>query len=300
MKRWFWAATICVALGAVGTAALVRAAAPAAAGGHARARARAASRTAPGAELFYRQLPAGLRVPASGAGRQILAAYGAMFVARGVRLPPVVMFPNAAACSAWQSRVPQLRRRLYGHWVDLQVRPMQALLAAEQAARRRGLKIIPRGHGASRRDYAGTVSLWRSRVNPGLRYWVARRRLSPLRAAAIRRMPIGRQVGLILELQTQGMFFSLGESKNILYSVAAPGSSQHIAMLALDVQDTASPELRRILEAHGWFQTVISDTPHFTYLGVPRSELPSLGLKRVLWGGRPFWVPNLGLPGPPA
>ncbi|MGH9527083.1 MAG: hypothetical protein ACRD2F_10440, partial [Terriglobales bacterium] len=260
----------------------------------------AASRTAPGAELFYRQLPAGLRVPASGAGRQILAAYGAMFVARGVRLPPVVMFPNAAACRAWQSRVPQLRRRIYGHWVDLQVRPMQALLAAEQAARRRGLKIIPRGHGASRRDYAGTVSLWRSRVNPGLRYWVARRRLSPLRAAAIRRMPIGRQVGVILELQTQGMFFSLGESKNILYSVAAPGSSQHIAMLALDVQDTASPELRRILEAHGWFQTVISDTPHFTYLGVPRSQLPSLGLKRVLWGGRPFWVPNLGLPVPPA
>lgn len=242
---------------------------------------------------FLRRLPSRLALPPSGVGRQILAAYGAMFLARGVRLPPVVIFPNAQACAAWQNSVPQMRRRIYGHWVDLQIRPMQALLAAEAAARRQGLKIIPRGHGASRRDYAGTVALWQSRVDPGLRYWVGHHRLAAARAAAIRQMPIAQQVGVILQLQTRGMFFSLGEKKNILYSVAAPGTSQHIAMLALDVQDTANPELRRILEAHGWFQTVLSDTPHFTYLGLPQSQLAAMGLKRVIWGGRPFWVPNL-------
>lgn len=268
------------------------------AGGPPRAKAsehRAAPAPAP-SPVFLRELPRRLPVPPSGAGRQILAAYGAMFLARGVTLPPVVIFPSAQACAAWQNSVPQMRRRIHGRWVDLQTRPMLSLLAAEAVARRQGLEIVPRGHGASRRDYAGTVSLWASRVDPGLRYWVSRRRLAPARAVAIRHMPIPEQVGVILDLQTQGMFFSLGEKKNILYSVAAPGTSQHIAMLALDVEDTANPALRRILEAHGWFQTVLSDTPHFTYLGVPGSRLTALGLKRVTWGGRHFWVPNL----PPA
>lgn len=255
---------------------------------------------APSPPPFLRRLPARLALPPRGVGRQLLAAYGAMFIARGVRLPPVVIFPNAQACAAWQNSVPQMRRRIDGHWVDLQTRPMQSLLAAEAVARRQGLKIIPRGHGSSRRDYAGTVALWQSRVDPGLRYWVGRHRLAPARAAAIRRMPIAQQVGVILQLQTRGLFFSLGEKKNILYSVAAPGASQHLAMLALDVQDTGNPELRRILAAHGWFQTILSDTPHFTYLGVPQSQLTALGLKRVIWAGRPFWVPNLPAPPPPA
>ncbi|MGH9534983.1 MAG: hypothetical protein ACRD2E_09000 [Terriglobales bacterium] len=244
--------------------------------------------------MFLRELPADLAVPGAGVGRQILAAYGAMFVARGVRLPPVVVFPSARACARWQANVPQERRWLYGQRVDLQVRPMQALLAAEREARRQQLRIVPRGQGSSQRTYQGTVALWRSRVDPGLRYWVGRRRLTPGRAGAIRRMPIAEQVGAILELQAHGLFFSLHQRKSILYSVAAPGTSQHLAMLALDVQNTGNRRLRAILEAHGWFQTVLSDTPHFTYLGVPEAQLPKLGLKRVEWNGRAFWVPNLG------
>lgn len=301
MGRWAWALAGCLAIAAI-VAAAAGAAHPAAKKSAAiAARAHTAvadtGRAAPRAvagPVFLRELPANLSVPGAGVGHQILAAYGAMFLARGVRLPSVVIFPTAQACARWQATVPQLRRRLDGQWVDLQVRPMQALLAAAAEARREGLRIAPRGQGSSRRTYAGTVALWRSRVNPGLRYWVGRRRLTSQRAQAIRAMPVGEQVGVILQLQTHGIYFSLHQHKSILYSVAAPGTSQHLAMLALDVRDTANPKLRHILEAHGWFQTVLSDTPHFTYLGVSQAELPALGLKPVEWGGRRFWVPNLG------
>ena len=64
-------------------------------------------------------------------------------------------------------------------------------------------------------------------------------------------------------------------------------------MLAFDVADFDRPEVRSILGRHGWFQTVTSDLPHFTYLGAPESELPELGLKLVENAGRNFWVPDM-------
>ena len=64
-------------------------------------------------------------------------------------------------------------------------------------------------------------------------------------------------------------------------------------MLALDVSEFENANVRRILADHGWFQTVASDLPHFTYLGVKESELPGLGLKKVTNAGRDFWVPNI-------
>jgi hypothetical protein len=75
--------------------------------------------------------------------------------------------------------------------------------------------------------------------------------------------------------------------------VAAPGASQHIFMVALDVEQFANKAVRDILAAHGWFQTVKSDMPHFTYLGVKETELPALGLKREFSGGQKFWIPNV-------
>jgi hypothetical protein len=81
--------------------------------------------------------------------------------------------------------------------------------------------------------------------------------------------------------------------KSILYSVAAPGASQHIFMLALDVQQFGDKRVRDILADNGWFQTVVSDLPHFTFIGVSEPELPSLGLKPVTSGGQKFWIPNL-------
>ena len=64
-------------------------------------------------------------------------------------------------------------------------------------------------------------------------------------------------------------------------------------MLAIDVKQFADKQVREILARHGWFQTVQSDQPHFTYLGVAESELPARGLKPVEVGGQKFWIPNL-------
>ena len=61
----------------------------------------------------------------------------------------------------------------------------------------------------------------------------------------------------------------------------------------LDVKEFDNARVRSILASHGWFQTVTSDLPHFTYLGVKESELPMLGLKQVQNSGRIFWVPDI-------
>jgi hypothetical protein len=64
-------------------------------------------------------------------------------------------------------------------------------------------------------------------------------------------------------------------------------------MLAFDVKEHEDPRVRALLAKHKWFQTVVSDLPHFTYLGVEETELPGLGLKKVTEGGRTFWVPDI-------
>jgi hypothetical protein len=88
------------------------------------------------------------------------------------------------------------------------------------------------------------------------------------------------------------MFFNLDFSRSILSSVAPPGASQHLALLAFDVKEHEDARVRAILERHGWFQTVAHDRPHFTYLGVARSQLESLGLSRIVEGRREYWVPR--------
>src|SRR5205085_2247542 len=79
----------------------------------------------------------------------------------------------------------------------------------------------------------------------------------------------------VLELERAGLFFSKDLSKSILRSVAAPGASQHLAMLAFDASEFQDARVRDLLARCGWFQTVLSDLPHFTYLGLEESELPS-------------------------
>jgi hypothetical protein len=64
-------------------------------------------------------------------------------------------------------------------------------------------------------------------------------------------------------------------------------------MLAFDVMEFDNQRIREIMARHGWFQTVVSDLPHFTFLGVSESELKELGLKKVKNGGRKFWVPDI-------
>jgi hypothetical protein len=118
-------------------------------------------------------------------------------------------------------------------------------------------------------------------------------RLTKQESKRIRALTPREQVPEILRLEQWEIFFSKEFSKSIFYSVAAPGTSQHISMLALDVTEHASAPVRAILARHGWFQTVLSDMPHFTYLGAEEPDLPSLGLKRVQNQGRVFWIPDL-------
>src|SRR2546422_4320125 len=96
-----------------------------------------------------------------------------------------------------------------------------------------------------------------------------------------------------LDLEKNEIYFSKDLSKSILYSIAAPGTSQHIAMLALDVTEFQDPRVREILAKHGWFQTVLSDLPHFTFLGLKEDDLPKHGLKSVVVNEQTFWIPNV-------
>jgi hypothetical protein len=61
-------------------------------------------------------------------------------------------------------------------------------------------------------------------------------------------------------------------------------------MLAMDIREHEDARVRAILAKHGWFQTVYSDLPHFTYLGVPETELPRLGLVTRQNAGHTFWI----------
>jgi hypothetical protein len=230
-------------------------------------------------------------VPKDQVSQRIYADYGAIFKAqKGVTPPPVVIFANESDCANWQSTLGTQTENISGINVELQTPAMQALLKARDEAKQNGLDITPRGSDAARRSYADTVRLWTSRVNPGLNHWVKNGRLDSATAERIRSLAPNEQVDEILGLENQGMYFSTDFSKSILYSVAAPGSSQHLSMLAFDVNQHENSQVREILARHGWFQTVVSDLPHFTYLGAAEEQLPALGLKKVSNGGRIFWT----------
>ena len=170
---------------------------------------------------------------------------------------------------------------------------MKALKEAVAEAEASGAKITPRGSDAAKRSYDDTVTLWASRVDPGLTHWVGAKKISSADAQRIRSLSPYEQVPEIFKLESQGIYFSKDLQKSIIYSVAPPGSSQHLSMLALDVTEHESAKVREILAKHGWFQTVISDLPHFTFVGVGEQDLPKFGIKRVKNGDRIYWVPAI-------
>jgi len=247
---------------------------------------------------FSKNLPKGFHWPDAGdeLSLRVLEEYGAIFVARGVVTPPVVIFPDRNAVSHWQSSLGTEEAEFAGTAVRLQCAAMRALLKAREEAIQAHAGISPRGLDAAQRSYDETLELWRSRVDPGLQHWMAKGLLSAAEAERIRELPARQQASAILDLEKRGLYFSKDFSKSVLFSVAPPGASQHLSLLAFDVKEHDSPVVRSILERHGWFQTVRSDLPHFTYLGVDKNLLPSLGLKMVRRGGRMFWLPNLDCP----
>ncbi|MFN0139201.1 MAG: hypothetical protein ACKVQW_03810 [Pyrinomonadaceae bacterium] len=227
-------------------------------------------------------------------GTRVFREYGAIFVSKGTSLPGKCVFESETDVQAFQSLAEPYELKVGGVSVTLQRAAMHAFEDALAEAAKMRLSITPRGGSASStRSYAKTVELWNSRFLPALRYWTAKGKITRDESAAAIRAPIREQVSTVLALEAKGLWFSKDLSKSILYSVAVPGASQHNFMLALDVSQFADARVRRILAKHGWFQTVKSDLPHFTYLGVSEDELPLLGLRREVISGQTFWIPNI-------
>ena len=233
--------------------------------------------------------------PSNVVARRILEDYGAMFLAsKKVTLPPVCIFTNEEQVTRFQEAAGVAGEQIGYDEVELQPEALKKLAKAREEAQKEGLDITPRdGAEAGRRNYDDSLRLWNSRFLPALDYWMSQGRLSAEQVTRLRGLPLAQQVAEVLELEKSGIYFSKDLSKSILYSIAAPGTSQHIAMLAFDVNEFENPRVREIMAKHGWFQTVLSDLPHFTFLGLKEKDLPKNGLRSVEVNGQTFWIPNV-------
>jgi hypothetical protein len=233
--------------------------------------------------------------PSDPVARRILEEYGAIFVAdKKVIPPPVCMFSNEEQVTKFQDDAGFEAEVIGFDEVELQPEALKKLNKAREDAQKEGLDITPRdGAEAARRNYEDSVRLWNSRFEPALDYWLLQGRLTAEQVARLRSLPLKEQVGEVLQLENDGIYFSKDLSKSILYSIAAPGTSQHIAMLAFDVNEFENPRVREIMAKHGWFQTVLSDLPHFTFLGLKEKDLPKHGLRSIEINGQVFWIPNV-------
>ncbi|HEX8638750.1 MAG TPA: hypothetical protein VF692_11845 [Pyrinomonadaceae bacterium] len=226
--------------------------------------------------------------------KRILEEYGALFVARGGAIVPAqIIFKSESEVSAFQKSVSITKENIGGFELELQTAAMNDLLKSIADAEKNDLTITPRAADSARRNYAQTVELWASRVVPALEHWTKEGKLNETDAAGILALAPFEQVPVIFKLEEKGIFFSKDLSKSIVYSVAPPGTSQHLSMLAFDVAEYKNERVRKILALNGWFQTVVSDLPHFTYLGADEKEFPNLGLKKVENCGQAFWIPNI-------
>jgi len=236
----------------------------------------------------------GFVVPQDEIGKLMLREYGSLFVAgNGAIAPTKIVFRDESEVQAFQSSVEITGHNFRGTTIELQSVAMRALEDAVEDGRRAGIAVSPRGTRAGRRHYALTAHLWTERVIAGMNHWTAAGKISRTEARRIEALPASEQVPEILGLEAKKIYFAKDLSKSILDSAAPPGASQHLSMLAVDIEQNADPRVRAVLAKHGWFQTVTSDLPHFTYLGATEDELPKLGLRSVRNENRTFWVPDL-------
>lgn len=242
---------------------------------------------------FKANLPSGFEEPTDDASRLLLKEYGSVFVARGGVTPPKkVVFRDQADVTAFQNSLKTSSESIGGFTLELQAAAMDGLRKAIADAKAAGLSISPRDKDSAKRSYDETIELWKSRVDPALKHWVSKGRMTQAQADQLKSLSPYQQVPEVLKLEQQGIYFAKDLSKSIIYSVAPPGTSQHLSMLAMDVKEHEDSKVRDILAKHGWYQTVISDLPHFTFLGVQDSELPKVGLRKTIENGRTFWVPE--------
>lgn len=227
-----------------------------------------------------------------------LADQGAVYVAQGgVIPPPTVQFASEEEVARWQATLAIQRldygEPQFGNFVELQAAAMEGFKKARDEIDAMGLSITPRGLDAGRRSFTDTLKFWQERVNLGLEHWILLRRLAKHDAERLRALSPNEQALEILRLEAQGLYFGKEFANPILASVSAPGTSQHLSLLALDIYEYENYDVRLALARHGWYQTIPSDLPHFTYLGVREGKLPELGLKRIIKNERAFWVTDV-------
>ena len=229
--------------------------------------------------------------------KRLFAEYGAVFATTATP-PPVIIFDGAAQVEAFQSSL-SLSQAFFGdHEIQLQAVALRALTEAAFEMGKRGGTITARGADAGGRSYMDTVSLWTRNVTRGIDYWEGLDRITRQQADSIRKLSLLDQVTAILDLEAkEQLFFGTFFDKSILYSVAAPGASQHLSMLAFDVAEYQDREIDTVLGRHGWHRTVPNDLPHFTYLGRDQDSLRGLGLQWIerthgerVYG---FWTPDI-------
>lgn len=240
---------------------------------------------------------------------RVLSEYGAIFVGETnvfvnfalllsnnkFSLVPQCLFLDEGAVQRYQSLVKARRETIGGTTIELEENAMAALMEARKQAATKGLAITPRGGStAGRRSHADIKRLWDSRFYPALRHWVGKK-ISVQEAEQIKILNTVEQIARVFELEEgKKAFFSKDFTKSILYSVAPPGTSQHLFMLAIDIEQYSNKEVRNILASQGWYQTVKSDLPHFTYLGINnKDELLKRGLKKEEIKGYEFWTPKI-------
>ena len=233
--------------------------------------------------------------PTDPVARRILEEYGAVYLASTkVMPPPVCIFTTEEQVTKFQEEAGYEQEQIGFDQIELQPEALKQLKKAREDAQKEGLDITPRdGAEAARRNYEDSVRLWQSRFLPALDYWLSQGRLTSEQVARLKTLSLHQQIAEVLELEKDGIYFSKDLSKSILYSIAAPGTSQHIHMLAFDVNEFENPRVREIMAKHGWFQTVLSDLPHFTFLGLKEKDLPKHGLRSVELNGQLFWIPNV-------
>lgn len=213
-----------------------------------------------------------------------------------IEIPPSCILDDAGV-TAFQSKVKTKTAIVGGTSITLQEAAMDDLLLAEAEIKKAGVALTPRGGStAASRTFADTKTFWDDKVKAGLAHWKGKTKGSVKfddAAKGLLTLPIKDQIKKVLELEDKGFFFSKYFNKTILQSVAAPGASQHLWLLALDIVEHSDSRVSKILAQFGWFQTIKSDLPHFTYLGIQESQLGSLGLKKVTSNSQEFWVPDL-------
>ena len=228
---------------------------------------------------------------------RVFSEYGSVLAASGIVRPDRCIYEDEKDVAAMQIRVKPVSAEIRGTVIELQKPAMLALLKAQAEAAEINRRITPLdGAIAGKRTFSDTVRLWNSRFLPALDHWVRRGRISAEDAESCRAASFAEQVRKVIQWEEQKIYFNTSMSRSIFSSVAPPGTSQHLFLLAFDVAEYSDPSVVSILNRNGWFQTVTSDQPHFTYLGLPVSELPKRGLKSAYRNGTAYWIPNL----PPA